>query len=75
MSVKLPILSGREIVKRLRHFGFEMDRQVGSHMMLRRNTSPPLTLSIPNHKSVKKGTLAAILRQADIPLEDFLHAR
>jgi predicted RNA binding protein YcfA (HicA-like mRNA interferase family) len=68
-------LSGREIVKRLRHFGFEFDRQVGSHMMLRRHIPPAMTLSVPNHKTVKKGTLAGILRQADISLEEFLQAK
>jgi predicted RNA binding protein YcfA (HicA-like mRNA interferase family) len=75
MSQKLPALSGAEIVKRLRKFGFEFDRQVGSHMMLRRHTPPAMTLSVPNHKTVKKGTLANILRQANIPLEDFLKAK
>ncbi len=75
MSAKLPALSGREIVKRLRHFGFEFERQVGSHMILRRHSPPAMTLSVPNHKAVKKGTLAGILRQADIELEAFLQAR
>ena len=75
MSKKLPPLSGREIVKRLKNFGFELDRQVGSHMMLRRQIPPAMTLSVPNHKTVKKGTLANILRQANIPLEDFLETK
>jgi len=72
---KIPALSGREIVKRLRPFGFEFDRQVGSHMMLRRQIPPAMTLSVPNHRTVKKGTLAGILRQADISLEEFLQVK
>jgi len=75
MSQKLPILSGSEIVKRLRHFGFELDRPVGSHQILRRQKPPAMTLSVPAHKNVKKGTLASILRQANIPLEEFLKAK
>jgi predicted RNA binding protein YcfA (HicA-like mRNA interferase family) len=54
----MPVLSGREIVKRLRHFGFEVDRQVGSHIILRRQIPPAMTLSVPDHKSVKKRHLS-----------------
>lgn len=75
MSTKLPVLSGREIVKRLRHFGFEFERQVGSHMILRRHAAPVMTLSVPNRKAVKKGTLAGILRQANIELEVFVQIK
>ena len=68
---KLPVMSGTEVVRRLEHAGFIIARRVGSHIILRRDTPPKLTLTVPDHKQLKKGTLRAILRQAGISLEEF----
>ncbi len=46
---KLPVISGRELVRALRHVGFELDRQKGSHMILFR-PEPQTTLSVPDHR-------------------------
>ena len=66
---KLPVVSGKEVVKRLERAGFVLVRHVGSHIILRRETRPKLTLTVPDHKELKRGTLKAILRQAGITLE------
>jgi predicted RNA binding protein YcfA (HicA-like mRNA interferase family) len=68
---KLPVVSGKEVVRRLEHTGFVVARRVGSHIILRRDTPPKLTLTVPDHKELKKGTLRAILRQAGISLKQF----
>lgn len=61
--MKLPRdLSGAELAKLLRRYGYEVTRQTGSHLRL---TTTIRTyqhhISIPQHKSLKIGTLAAIL--------------
>jgi predicted RNA binding protein YcfA (HicA-like mRNA interferase family) len=58
---KLPVVSGKETVRRLEKADFVFVRQVGSHLMLR-GGAPPLTLSVPNHKELKPGTLRNILK-------------
>ena len=63
----------REIVKRLKKFGFEFYRQAaGSHEIWYNKQTNKYT-TIPNHTgSLPEGTLKAILRQADINVNDFV---
>jgi len=51
--------------------GFHFKRQEGSHIVLRRDT-PFAQVVVPNHKELDRGTLRAILRQADIEVDEFL---
>lgn len=62
---RLPVISGRDLVKALSQIGFSFDRQKGSHMMLFR-AEPPTTISVPDHRELDRGTLRAIIRQAGI---------
>ncbi|HUT94427.1 MAG TPA: type II toxin-antitoxin system HicA family toxin [Thermoguttaceae bacterium] len=73
MSPKLPILSGREVYAALSKVGFSLipGRGKGSHLFVHRS-DPPAAITIPNDKEIKRGTLRAILRQADLTVEDFL---
>jgi predicted RNA binding protein YcfA (HicA-like mRNA interferase family) len=66
---KLPPLSGREIVRALERLGFEQAAQSGSHVKLRRDG---ISCIVPLHREVKRGTLAGILRQAQVAAEDFM---
>ncbi len=66
---KLPVISGRELVRALRNVGFELDRQKGSHMILFR-PEPKTTLSVPDHRELDRGTLRALLRQAGVSPEE-----
>jgi predicted RNA binding protein YcfA (HicA-like mRNA interferase family) len=68
---KLPVLSGQEIVQALERLGFEVVRQRGSHIVLRRGAEGCV---VPLHREVKKGTLAAIIKQADIPTDELINA-
>jgi len=45
--------------------GFIVDRQKGSHMILFR-TDPPMTLSVPDHRELDRGTLRSLLRQVGV---------
>ena len=68
---KLPHLSGRQIVSALQHLGFEVARQRGSHIVMRRGSAGCV---VPDHREVKVGTLAGVLKQAGVSAEQFLDA-
>lgn len=68
---KLPLVSGTEVVRALERLGFVVTRQRGSHIMMRRDSSGCV---VPNHRELKIGTLAGILRQAGISPEEFIEA-
>lgn len=66
---KLPHISGAHAVRVFERMGFIVMRQSGSHIVLRKGSSGCV---VPNHKEIKVGTLAGILRQAGVSAEDFL---
>jgi predicted RNA binding protein YcfA (HicA-like mRNA interferase family) len=70
--MKLPVVSGVEVVKALNKIGYELDHQTGSHMILRRKEPPYLRITVPNHREIAKGTLRAIIREADLTVEEFV---
>jgi len=67
----LPHVSGRECVAALLKIGFQFKRQNGSHMILRREQLVAQTV-VPDHKTLDRGTLRSILRQAEISTEEFI---
>ena len=69
---RLPVLSGQELVTLLRRLGYEVDRQTGSHIVLRNSKPPHRRLTVPNHRTIAKGTLRAILRHAGIQVDELL---
>jgi predicted RNA binding protein YcfA (HicA-like mRNA interferase family) len=68
--VSLPLISGRELVKALEKVGYVLDRQKGSHMVLRQNTSPYRRVTIPDHKEIAKGTLRSVLKHIGLTAEE-----
>ncbi len=68
---KLPRVSGAEAVRALQRLGFEVVRQRGSHIVMRRGSSGCV---VPNHREIKTGTLAGVLRQAGVSAEEFIAA-
>jgi predicted RNA binding protein YcfA (HicA-like mRNA interferase family) len=68
---KLPVLSGRQVIAALERLGFVAVRQKGSHVIMRKGE---LGTVIPLHDPVKTGTLAGILRQAQISRDAFMAA-
>ena len=69
---KLPRVSGRECVKALGKAGFYFKRQEGSHMILRRD-DPFAQVVVPDHKELDRRTLRAIIRQAGLSVDEFIH--
>ena len=71
--VKLPRLSGHELIKILVQFDFKKIRQKGSHVMLIKYTRQgKIGCVVPLHDELETGTLVGILRQAKISREEFL---
>lgn len=74
MPGRLKLLSGRDVVRLLGTFGFEVFSQRGSHVKLRRvtTTGQRQTLVVPLHEELDRGTLRAVMRQAArfIPEDD-----
>lgn len=71
MSV-LPQISGRELVAALVKVGYVVDRQRGSHMVLRHVAAPHRRLVVPDHKELAKGTLRAIVKQAGLTVAELI---
>ena len=72
MGEKYPILSSRQIIKRLEALGFKHKSQKGSHVKYVKEGTPVRTVIIPKHDTVARGTLRSILEQSGIELETFL---
>lgn len=68
---KLPHVSGTEVQRALERLGFFKVRQSGSHVIMKRESKGCV---VPMYKEVKIGTLAGVLRQADISPEEFIEA-
>jgi len=69
---KLPAISGKKLVKVLLKLGYYVRNQKGSHIHLRHINRKPLT--VPAHKSIARGTLRAIIRDAELTVGKFLEA-
>ncbi len=69
----LPALSGKEVVQVFESFGWSIARQRGSHIIMIKE-GEIITLSIPNHKEVAKGTLRSLIRSANLTVDEFVAA-
>ena len=65
---KLPRVSGAEVIRALQRLGFDKARQSGSHVVMRRGGKGCV---VPLHAELKVGTLAGLLRQAEVSAEEF----
>jgi predicted RNA binding protein YcfA (HicA-like mRNA interferase family) len=73
--VKLPTdLSGQELVKVLLRVGFVVNRQKGSHIVLKRG-NPYARVVVPDHKQLRPGTLRQILNEGGVSVEQLLELR
>jgi predicted RNA binding protein YcfA (HicA-like mRNA interferase family) len=73
--MKLPVLSGREVVKVLSRLGFAVADREGSHViMFGERDGVKRKPVIPLHHELAKGTLLSILKQAGLTREDLERA-
>ncbi len=69
---KLRTLSGGDVCRILEKHGFAEVRKRGSHIVMQRKVSgSTITVPVPNHKELLKGTLLSIIRQSGLPRSAF----
>ncbi len=68
--MKLPLLSGRQVVKALEQLGFLEVHRKGSHVKMRHSDGRMVVF--PFHDEIDRFTLKGALRDADVDLEEFL---
>jgi predicted RNA binding protein YcfA (HicA-like mRNA interferase family) len=54
-------LPGRDLARALRRYGYEVTRETGSHLRLTTQHGGEHHVTIPDHASLRIGTLAGIL--------------
>ena len=69
---RLPVLSGRDLIRALEKSGYLVDRQKGSHIILRQTVEPFRRVTVPDHKELAKGTLRSILRHTGLTADELL---
>jgi predicted RNA binding protein YcfA (HicA-like mRNA interferase family) len=70
---RLPALTGRDVVRALQKAGFVVIRTSGSHYRLEHPDAPSKIATVPVHtgKTLKRGTLHGIIKQAGLTVDEF----
>jgi predicted RNA binding protein YcfA (HicA-like mRNA interferase family) len=72
VTPRQPVVSGALLVKALEKDGWAVVRQRGSHVRLKKS-GRRMALVVPLHKELRKGTLAGVLRDADLDADALRH--
>jgi predicted RNA binding protein YcfA (HicA-like mRNA interferase family) len=70
--MKLPLLSGRQVLAALQRLGFVEIHRKGSHVKMKH--SDGRLIVFPFHDEVDRFTLKGALRDGDVEIQDFLQA-
>jgi len=70
--VRLANISGKKAVRAFMRLGYKVARQTGSHVILRHEDRP--TLTIPNHRELAPGLLRSVIRQAGLSVDEFINS-
>ena len=68
---RLRNISGKQAVKVFKKTGWQKAGQVGSHFVMIKS-GVRVNLSIPLHKELSVGTLRALVRNADMTVNEFI---
>ena len=69
---KVPVVHYDRVIKALRRDGWVVVRQRGSHIRLQKETATEtLRIIVPAHRPIKRSTLAHLLKQAQLSVEEF----
>lgn len=69
---KLPSLTGTKVISTLEKIGFQMVRQKGSHVQMENDNGRLVTIPIHAGKTIGRGLLRKILRDAELTREEFI---
>ncbi|HQU92894.1 MAG TPA: type II toxin-antitoxin system HicA family toxin [Pyrinomonadaceae bacterium] len=65
-----PSLSGKQLIRILSRFGFEVVRIKGSHHFLRHADGRTTVIPVHNNEDIGKGLLRKILSDCDLSVDD-----
>jgi len=69
---KVPVVHYDRVIRALRRDGWVVVRQRGSHIRLQKETATEtLRIIVPAHRPIKRSTLAHLLKQAQLSVEEF----
>ena len=69
---KIRPLSARKVLAILAGHGFAEVRRRGSHVVMQKaEAGSTVTVVVPDHKALRAGTLASIIRQSQLPRHAF----
>jgi len=66
-------ISGKDAVRIFARFGYSVEHQTGSHIIVYHGSRP--TLSVPNHKELAPGLLRGLIRKSGLTVEEFLRMK
>jgi predicted RNA binding protein YcfA (HicA-like mRNA interferase family) len=73
MSQRLPALRPRRVLQALQRAGFFVHHTAGSHYVLKHPEKPTFRVAVPYHnKDLKRRTLASIIEQARMTVDEFI---
>ncbi|NEQ95771.1 MAG: type II toxin-antitoxin system HicA family toxin [Cyanothece sp. SIO2G6] len=70
--VKLPTITGQELINALTKINFVKIRQKGNHVRMKHEDGRVVTIPVHSGKAVGKGLLNKILRDADLTKEELI---
>jgi predicted RNA binding protein YcfA (HicA-like mRNA interferase family) len=70
VSAALPVCTGAEAVRAFKKIGWVVDRQKGSHIILKK-AGAAVVLSIPQHNPLGKGLLRSLISDSGLTVDQF----
>lgn len=70
MSVRIPVVTGEELVRALRRAKFELRHIEGSHHILKHADGRTVSVPVYRSKTIKRGLLASILKDVGMTPDD-----
>jgi len=72
MSQRLPVLKPKEVIRALERAGFFIHHSTGSHHILKHPDRPGPRVTVAYHnRDLKRKTLASIIEQSGLSIEEF----
>ncbi|TRZ52477.1 MAG: addiction module toxin, HicA family [Dehalococcoidia bacterium] len=73
--MKLPLISGEDMCKIVAQLGFVMAHRKGSHTVWRHEDGRTTTIPLHSGKKLPRGLIKKILKDVELPVEDYLKMR
>jgi len=70
--LKLPVVSGKDTIKKLEKIGYKIVREKSSHVRLKSLDILHKPITVPLHKTIKPGLLSQIIKDAGLSVDEFI---